>query len=79
MQKEKQERSVIHLQIGEQHWYFGNIKGIFERFTKEDIGTSYHSLRNYRLSPEKQYINEKTGVTIRKGALITTERKSKDE
>ena len=69
----QQERQVIHLQRGEEHFYFGSVAAIYDHFTKEEIGISYGSIRNYGLSPEKPYRNEKTGVVIRVGVLIAKE------
>ena len=69
----QQERQVIHLQRGEEHFYFGSVAAIYDHFTKEEVGISYGSIRNYGLSPEKPYRNEKTGVVIRVGVLIAKE------
>ena len=68
-----QERQVIHLQRGEEHYYFGSAAAMYDHFTKEEIGISYGSLRNYGLSPDKPYRNEKTGSIIRVGVLIAKE------
>lgn len=68
-----QERQVIHLQRGKEHYYFGSVAAMYDHFTKEEIGISYGSLRNYGLSPDKPYRNEKTGVVIRVGVLIAKE------
>ena len=68
-----QERQVIHLQKGDEHHYFGSVAAMYDHFTKEEIGISYGSIRNYGLSPEKPYRNEKTGVIIRVGVLIAKE------
>ena len=46
---------------------------MYDHFSKDEIGISYGSLRNYGLSPEKPYRNEKTGVIIRVGVLIAKE------
>lgn len=64
---EKKERTVIHLQIGELHEYFGSIANIFEFHSAEELGITYGSLRNYSLSPNNPYINSR--CTIRKGVL----------
>lgn len=69
----QQERQVIHLQRGGEHFYFGSVAAIYAHFTKEDIGISYGSMRNYGLSPDKPYRNENTGVIIRMGVLIAKE------
>lgn len=69
MEKEnKRERSVIHLQIGDNHHYFGSIANIYEYYDAETIGISYGSLRNYGLSQDKPYQNNK--CIIRKGILL---------
>ena len=68
-----QERQVIHLQLGEEHYYFGSVAAMYDHFNREEIGISYGSLRNYGLSPDKPYRNEKTGVVIRVGVLIAKE------
>ena len=67
----QQDRQVIHLQRGNDHYYFGSAAAIYDHFNKEDIGITYGSLRNYGLSPDKPYRNERTGVVIRVGVLIT--------
>ena len=69
----QQERQVIHLQRGEEHFYFGSVAAIYDHFSKDEIGISYGSIRNYGLSPDKPYKNEKTGVVIRVGVLIAKE------
>lgn len=38
--KEKQERKVVHLQIGEQHEYFGSIEQLFQKYDKNTLGFS---------------------------------------
>lgn len=68
-----QERQVIHLQRDEEHYYFGSVAAMYDHFNREEIGISYGSLRNYGLSPDKPYRNEKTGVVIRVGVLIAKE------
>ena len=42
-----QERQVIHLQRGEEHYYFGSVAAMYDHFNREEIGISYGSLRNY--------------------------------
>lgn len=66
-----QERQIIHLQLGEEHYYFGSLAAMCEHFGKDKIGITYGSLRNYGLSPEKPYRNDKCGVVIREGVLIS--------
>ena len=64
---EKKERTVIHLQIGEAHEYYGRKAYIYELQTAEELGITYGSLRNYGLSADKPYANNR--CIIRKGVL----------
>lgn len=64
----KQERTVIHLEIDGKHHYFGSIANVYEYFDPETIGITYGSLRNYGLSSDRPYINNK--CIIRKGTLL---------
>lgn len=64
---EKKERTVIHLQMGDVHEYYGSIANIYEFHSAEELGITYGSLRNFGLSPSKPYQNSK--CTIRKGVL----------
>lgn len=77
MEKEKVERTVVHLELlsDNSHYYFGSLAAIFEKFGKEDIGISYGSLRNFGLSADKPYKNKL--CIIRKGVLITIPKQAK--
>mgnify|MGYP001190157694 FL=1 len=70
-EKEKKERTVIHLYIKENntHHYFGSIANVFEYFSPEELGITYGSVRNYGLSNENSYQNSK--CIIRKGILLS--------
>lgn len=63
------DRKIIHLHKDGEDYYFGSVAAIFSVFTKEDIGVSYGSLRNYAVSPSKPYRNKV--VTIKEGVLIS--------
>lgn len=65
----RQERTVIHLELNGQHHYFGSIKALCDNFGKEEIGITYKSLANYGITPEKPFTNKY--CIIRKGTLIT--------
>lgn len=65
------ERTVIHLEFGGGHYYFGSLKAIYTKFESDEIGIGYGSLRNYGLSDTKPYTNSK--CIIRKGTLKTIE------
>jgi len=69
--KEKKERTVIHLQAlsTDEHFYFGSIANIYEFFDAKQIGISYGSLRNYGLSYGHPYKNNY--CIIRKGVLLS--------
>lgn len=64
---EKKERTVIHLQMGDVHEYYGSIANIYEFHSSDELGITYGSLRNYGLSANKPYSNNK--CIIRKGVL----------
>lgn len=72
---DKKERTVIHLQMGDKHYYFGCLASIYDMFTTDEIGISYGHLRNYVVSPDKPYKNNK--VIIRKGVLIPSKHHKK--
>lgn len=73
--KDKQERSVVHLEINDEHYYYGNLKALTDNWDKEKIGVSYNYLKNYNISTDKPYKNDK--CIIRKGILVTSTRKDK--
>ena len=63
------DRKIIHLRLGGNDYYFGSVAAIYSKFTKEELGVSYGSLRNYGITPDKPYSNAK--VTIKEGTLIS--------
>ena len=69
MATDKQERTVIHLELGAEHHYFGSIKALCDHFGKEQIGITYKSLANIGITSDKPYRNK--FCTIRKGTLLT--------
>lgn len=77
MKKEKIERTVVHVELlaDNSHHYFGSLAAIYEKFSKEEIGITYGSLRNYGLSTERPYRNK--CCIIRKGVLITIPKRVK--
>ena len=74
MATEKQERTVIHLEIGAEHHSFGSIKALCDHFGKEQIGIGYKSLANFGIAADKPYRNK--FCTIRKGILLTAPKSS---
>ncbi len=68
---ERKERTVIHLQLNDQHFYFGSLKAMTVQFSPETIGIKYESLLNVGLSETKLYQNSK--CIIRKGTLKAVE------
>ena len=73
-EKEKQERTVIHLEINGGHYYFGSLAAIFEVFDAKTLGITYGSLRNVGVTSEKPYRNK--CCIIRKGILHTISKKN---
>lgn len=69
---------VFHLELNGEHYYFGSKKALCDAFSKEDIGITYPSLRNYALSPSNPYVNKKKNCIIREGILGTAPKKSSD-
>ena len=71
MEKEKKERTVIHLYLKDcdEHHYFGSVANIFEFYDHKVLGISYGALRNYGLTAENPYQNSK--CIIRKGVLLS--------
>ena len=65
----EKERTVIHLEINGEHYYYGSIANMYEYFSGEELGITYASLRNYGLSAEHPYLNKK--CIIRKGVLLS--------
>lgn len=65
-----QQRSIIHLQLNEKHYYFGSLGALYSRFNKEELGVAYGTLRNRKIEIDKPFINDK--CIIRKGYVITS-------
>ena len=63
------DRKIIHLNYNGKDYYFGSVAAIYSVFTKEQVGVSYGSLRNFCITPDKPYINNK--VVIKEGVLIS--------
>lgn len=68
LKKEKQERKVVHLQIGDKHEYFGSIEQLFCKYGKESLGFSIFQVRN---NLKKLGIMESNLCVIRIGILQT--------
>ena len=66
--KDKQERKVVHLEIGEVHEYFGSIEQLFCKYTKEQLGFSIYQVRN---NLKKMGKMTSPSCTIRVGVLQT--------
>ena len=67
----KKERTVIHLEINGEHHYYGSVANMYEFYTSDELGITYASLRNYGLSADHPYYNEKKKCIIRKGLLLS--------
>jgi hypothetical protein len=66
--KEKQERKVVHLQMGEHHEYFGSIEQLFCKYDKAVLGFSIYQVRN---NLKRLGIMSSPNCTIRVGVLQT--------
>ena len=70
-----QERKIVHLEISGEHHYFGNLKALCENWDKDKIGVTYAILRNYNITGDKPFRNDK--CVIRRGTIITSARSVK--
>lgn len=68
-QNSNEGRKVIHLQMDGKDYYFGSLAALCGYFSKEELGISYGSLRNYGITLEKPYSNGR--ITIKEGVLIS--------
>ncbi len=71
----KQERMVVHLEVDGQHYYYGNLKALCDHWDKNALGVGYAYLRNYGISEDKPFRNEK--CVIRRGIIVTSQKKCK--
>lgn len=71
MDKVKQNRAVVHLELEGRHYYYGNLKALCDNWDKDVIGVAYNYLKNYGIDEEHPYIGKK--CTIRKGIIITSQ------
>lgn len=78
-EKKKQERGIVHLFLkgSGEHFYYGNLKALFDSQEKEEndkcLGVSYNYLKNYDFSNGQAYTNGI--VEIRKGIIETKTKK----
>lgn len=65
------ERTILHLQIGELHEYFGSPASLYDKHTSEEIGISQAALNNYfsKLPEGEEPIYRNKICVIRKGSL----------
>lgn len=75
-------RKIIHVEMlqpidGHKHFYFGSKAAIFQRFTPEQIGLSYKTLRNIGSLKDSPFSNNK--CIIRQGELIASNTRKEDE
>lgn len=71
-EKKKQERKVVHLQIGDKHLYYGSISRLFDDFTEDELGVSYYKTKN-NLARMGTITTDK--CVIRQGYIITKPKK----
>lgn len=74
---EKQERTVVHLELDGNHYYYGNLKALCEHWDREQIGVSYSYLKNLKISDDKPFNNGK--CIIRRGVIVTSSKKMMNE
>ena len=62
----KQERKVIHLELGGKHYYYGSIASLFDEFSDEVLGFSHFKVKN---NLGKLGVMQNDKCTIRQGIL----------
>lgn len=75
-------RKIIHVEMlqpidGQKHFYFGSKAAIFQRFTPDQIGISYKTLRNIGSLKDSPFSNNK--CIIRQDELIASNTRKEDE
>ena len=69
---EVQGKKVVHLQIGDDHSYYGSIAQLFEDYTAEQLGISYFKTKN-NLKAKGVITTDR--CIIRQGVLRTKKKK----
>lgn len=59
LDRERLERTVVHLEIEGKHYYYRNLKALCEQWCSDVLGVSNAQLRNIGLSPDKPYLCQK--------------------
>lgn len=70
---EKQERTIVHLELDGKHYYYGNLRALCDKWDKDAIGVSYNYLKNYNITDDKPYRNDR--CVIRRGIIVTSPKK----
>lgn len=73
--REKQERTIIHLEYQNEHFYYGSQSAIYTEFSAKQLGIALGTLRNFGIKEDKPYKNDK--CIIRKGTLKTIPKQNK--
>lgn len=71
-------QKIVHLQIGDEHSYFGSIAAMVETIGEEILGIKERKMRDMRISQLTEYTTP-TGAIIRIGRLVTTKKRKKQE
>ena len=70
METNKQARTVVHLELNGEHYYYGNLKALCDSWDKEEIGVAYNYLKNYGIDEENPSIGKQ--CITRKGVIVTS-------
>ena len=73
--KKTQERKVVHLQLGDNHYYFGSIEQLFKKFDKDQLGICRSTVKS-TLKKEGTIKTDK--CIIRQGVLQQSTHKDKE-
>ena len=82
--KEAKKRKVIHVQVGENHWYFGSVAAVFQQFGPAVLGTNYNScvynlwkLRRDKPAGTIEFVTDE--CVIREGEILTAPKKEQQK
>ena len=70
---EGQGKKVVHLQIGDDHSYYGSIAQLFEDYTAEQLGISYFKTKN---NLKAKGVIKESFITKAKGDVIDGDMRS---
>lgn len=73
----KRRNKIVHVELKatQTHLYFGSLKAIFTKLTRDDVGCGYKHLTTLKLIEDGSHYENKKCI-IRIGSLVTMPQKS---